>query len=91
MALLSSGDIDKELKTLNGWSLAGKEIRKMYEFGDFIHAIGFVSSIALLAEKANHHPDIDIRWSKVTIVLWTHSEGGLTEKDFKLARQIENL
>ena len=91
MSLLSNDDIMKELKTIDGWSHVGKEIKKMYEFGDFIHAMGFVTSVALVAEKANHHPDIDVRWNKVTIVLSTHSAGGLTEKDFNLARQIENL
>jgi 4a-hydroxytetrahydrobiopterin dehydratase len=53
--------------------------------------MGFVQSVALLAEKADHHPDIDIRWNKVTLMLSTHSEGGLTEKDFSLAVQINSL
>lgn len=91
MALLSNDQINTELQTLKGWSLIGKEIRKMYEFKDFVHAMGFVNSIALLAEKANHHPDIDIRWNKVTLTLSTHSEGGITEKDVRLAREIEGL
>lgn len=58
---------------------------------DFVHAMGFVNSVALLAEKANHHPDIDIRWNKVMLTLSTHSEGGLTAKDFALAKEIEQL
>ncbi len=53
--------------------------------------MGFVVSVGLLAEKANHHPDIDIRWNKVTLVLSTHSAGGITEKDIALAREIEKL
>ena len=91
MTLLSAAQIASELKALRGWSKHGKEIQKTFEFSDFIHAMGFVNSVALLAEKANHHPDIDIRWSKVMFTISTHSEGGLTEKDFALARAIERL
>ena len=91
MALLSNDQIAKELQSLNGWLHAGKEIRKTFDFKDFIRAIGFVSSVAFLAEKANHHPDIDIRWNKVTLTLATHSAGGLTEKDFRLAGEIDRL
>ena len=91
MGLLSSDQIQKELSQLSKWQLAGKEIRKTYELKDFVHAIGFVQSVALLAEKANHHPDIDIRWNKVVLALSTHSAGGLTEKDFNLAKVIDGL
>lgn len=58
---------------------------------DFVAAMGFVQSVALLAEKADHHPDIDIRWNRVTLTLSTHSAGGLTEKDFALAALINSL
>ncbi len=91
MPLLSQGQIAEELKVLNDWRLFGKEITKTFKLKDFIHAMGFVNSVALLAEKANHHPDIDIRWNKVTLTLSTHSAGGLTEKDFTLAHEIEKL
>ena len=91
MSLLSDDEIGRQLKTIRGWHQSDKEIRKTFEFGDFVHAMGFVQSVALLAEKMNHHPDIDIRWNKVTFVLSTHSAGGLTDKDFNLAKQIENL
>ena len=91
MPLLSNDQIARELQALKGWNLVGKEIKKTYEMKDFVHAMGFVNSVALLAEKANHHPDIDIRWNKVTLTLSTHSAGGLTEKDFNLAREIEKL
>ena len=91
MGLLSNDQVTKELQSLMGWSLVGKEIKKTYELKDFVHAMGFVNSVALLAEKANHHPDIDIRWNKVTLTLSTHSAGGLTEKDFKLAKEIDSL
>jgi 4a-hydroxytetrahydrobiopterin dehydratase len=91
MGLLSEADLTKKLASLRGWKREGGEIRKQYELKDFVHAMGFVNSVALLAEKANHHPDIDIRWNKVTLTLSTHSAGGLTEKDFNLAQQIEAL
>ncbi|MEX1274368.1 MAG: 4a-hydroxytetrahydrobiopterin dehydratase, partial [Bacteroidota bacterium] len=61
------------------------------ELKDFVHAMGFVNSVALLAEGMDHHPDIDIRWNKVTLTLSTHSAGGLTENDFKLAKAIDGL
>ncbi len=91
MPLLSKDRVSNELKTLKGWALVGTEIRKTFELKDFVRAMGFVNSVALLAEKANHHPDIDIRWNKVTLTLSTHSAGGLTEKDFGLAKEIEHL
>lgn len=91
MPLLSDEQILKELHTIKGWNRSGNEIKKVYELKDFVHAMGFVNSVALLAEKANHHPDIDIRWNKVTLTLSTHSAGGLTEKDFNLAKEIEKL
>ena len=91
MAILSNDQINNELQSLKGWKLMDKEIKKTYEFKDFVRAMGFVHSVALLAERANHHPDIDIRWNKVKLILSTHSAGGLTQNDFDLARQIEKL
>jgi 4a-hydroxytetrahydrobiopterin dehydratase len=79
------------LKNLKGWKLVGKGIQKEFKHAGFVEAMGFVTSVALLAEKANHHPDIDIRWNMVTIALTTHSDGGVTEKDMALAREIEKL
>ncbi len=91
MELSSDKQIAQYLRKLPGWKREGDEIRKIFEFEDFARAIGFVSAVALRAEKANHHPDIDIRWNKVTLSLSTHSAGGLTEKDFSLAREINQL
>lgn len=62
-----------------------------FEFSDFVGSMRFVTAVALLSEKAFHHPDIDIRWNKVTLRLSTHSEGGLTDKDTELATQIESV
>jgi 4a-hydroxytetrahydrobiopterin dehydratase len=89
--LLLEDQITIELKKLDGWSLGGDEIRKTYEFKDFIRAMKFVNAVAVIAEKFNHHPDIDIRWNKVHLSLATHSAGGLTLLDFTLAKAIDEL
>jgi 4a-hydroxytetrahydrobiopterin dehydratase len=89
--LLSEQDIMQNLSSLDGWEQSGIEIEKQFKFKNFIHSIGFVNKVAILAEKADHHPDILVQYSKVKIALSTHSEGGLTEKDFSLANHIENI
>ena len=89
--LLTEELISSHLRQLKGWTRSGKEIRKVAECADFVHAMALVNSAAMLAEKLDHHPDIDIRWNKVTFVLSTHSAGGLTDLDFKLARAIDEL
>ena len=89
--LLKEDQIAIELKRLDGWSLGGNEIHKTCEFEDFVRAMKFVNSVAVIAEKFNHHPDIDIRWNKVHLMLSTHSAGGLTLLDFTLARAIDEL
>ena len=89
MALLEDKQISENLSGLVGWERAGNEIVKSYKLKDFIASIGFVNKIAIFAEKADHHPDILIQYSSVKITLSTHSEGGITEKDFSLAAAIE--
>ncbi len=89
--ILSEAEIQSRLKVLSDWKIQGKEITKQFQFADFVHAMGFVNSVALVAERANHHPDIDVRWNKVTLTLSTHSAGGLTEQDFSLATTIDGL
>lgn len=86
---LTPVEVREALKSLPLWARQGKSIRRTYAFADFPAAIRFVSAIARVAEKAWHHPDIDIRWNKVTLTLTTHDEGGLTEKDFKIALQFD--
>ena len=76
------------MENVPGWENNGKEITRTYKFKDFAEAMAFVNKVAGLSEAADHHPDIDIRWNKVRLILSTHSAGGLTEKDFSLARQI---
>ena len=73
------------------WAREGEAITRTFDFADFNQAMGFVTRVALAAERADHHPDIDIRWNKVTLTLTTHSEGGLTKKDLDLAEKAEGL
>lgn len=91
MALLSEAEINERLQGLTGWEQKGNEISKRFGLKNFVESVGFVNKVAILAEKADHHPDILIRYKNVTLTLSTHSEGGLTEKDFNLAREIEGL
>lgn len=89
--LLESKEIKAALKELPEWDLEGKTIERTFEFDDFSQAIDFVNGVAELAEELEHHPDLDIRYNKVRIILSTHSKGGLTEMDFDLAERIGNL
>ena len=91
MPKLAPTQIKAALPSVPEWKKMGANIVRTFQFKDFVGAIRFVGAVATLAEKANHHPDIDIRWNKVTLALSTHSEGGLTEKDFVLARKIDAL
>jgi len=75
---------------MGGWKLQGKQIGKLFVFEDFLQSIRFVNRVAKLAEAMNHHPDIAIEYNRVRLTLTTHDEGGLTMKDFRLARQINN-
>jgi len=87
--ILSSAEIQKKMKALNGWQLADSSIKKQYVFESFMPAIRFVNRVAELAEAVDHHPDITINYRKVTMGLSTHSAGGLTQKDFALAEKID--
>jgi 4a-hydroxytetrahydrobiopterin dehydratase len=91
MAKLSTVEIKLGLKDLPEWSKRNRSITRTYQFKDFVAAIKFVNGVAKLAEKSWHHPDIDIRWNQVTLTLTTHDQGGLTDKDFALARQADRL
>ena len=73
------------------WKREGESLVTNLEFKDFAESMTFVNHVANKAEQANHHPDIDIRWNKVRLVLSTHSEGGITQKDLDLARSISLL
>ena len=87
--LLVDEEIEQRLDELGDWEREGDEIQKVYEFDDFGAAIRFVNDVAKMADRYDHHPDIDIRWNKVKLVLTTHSEDGITALDFDLANDIE--
>ena len=90
MSLLSQDEITKNLTSLSGWSQEEKQITKEFQFKDFVEALSFVNKLGAEAEKMNHHPDIFIHsWNKVKITISTHSEGGITKKDFQLVEKIE--
>jgi 4a-hydroxytetrahydrobiopterin dehydratase len=87
--LLEDEEIEQRLDELGDWGREEDEIHKTFEFDDFVASIGFVNDVAAMANRYDHHPDIDIRWNKVKLTLSTHSEGGLTSLDFDLANDIE--
>ena len=91
MPALNEADIQAALSKLAGWSYSADAIHKKFTFESFMPGIGFVNRIAEAAEKAQHHPDITINYSVVSISLSTHSEGGVTRKDIALAGQIDAL
>jgi 4a-hydroxytetrahydrobiopterin dehydratase len=91
MALLSEKEVAEKLVSVPDWQLEGKNIERDLVFADFVAAMAFVNRVADEAEKANHHPDIDIRWNKVHLALSSHDAGGLTVRDFKLAATIDGL
>ncbi len=90
-AVLSPSDIQTRLADVPEWVLEGASIARTFTLGSFVEAVEFVNQITELAEDANHHPDVDIRWDKVTLRLSTHAKKGLTKADFDLAAQIDAL
>jgi 4a-hydroxytetrahydrobiopterin dehydratase len=93
MALLEDAEVEERLQSVAGWQRSeGSSIERELKFADFAAAIEFVNRVAAAAEAANHHPDILLHgWNKVRLTLSTHSQGGLTDADFRLAGQIDQL
>ena len=91
MTLLASSEISAALESLPGWGGDTNDIRCRYTAPTFPAAIGLVDAVAVAAEAAGHHPDIDIRWRDVLFVLSTHSEGGVTRRDLEFAGTIAGL
>jgi 4a-hydroxytetrahydrobiopterin dehydratase len=83
MSTLSREEIARRLPMLQGWTLDGNVIKKQFTFRDFPEAVRFVDRLVPVAEAADHHPDILINYKRVTLTYSTHSEGGLTDKDFE--------
>lgn len=88
---LAEQEIEQRLMKLSEWSESGGVIQRTYQFKDFIESMRFVGAVADLAEKRQHHPDILIRWNKVTLSLSTHDSGGITQKDFDLAAECDGI
>lgn len=89
--LLQESEIQERVSQLPNWTLDGKEIKSVRQFKDFVEAINFVNKLVDPAEAAGHHPDLAISYNKVTIALTSHDAGGLTEKDFEMAKTISQL
>ncbi len=91
MAKLTTKQIDTAIKASPEWTSTGEAIQRTLQFPDFVASMAFVNRIASAAEEAQHHPDILIRYNKVTLTLSTHDAGGLTKKDFDFARRIDAM
>ena len=89
--MLSLKELNERMSKLSGWSLEDNSITKIYTFDNFKDSIEFINKLAEEAEKQEHHPDIMINFNRVKLKLTTHSEGGLTEKDIKLAEEIDKI
>jgi len=87
--LLAEKDIASRLTVLKGWKREGDFLAKSFEFGEFLEGISFVNRVASVAERLQHHPDIVVRYATVKLLIQTHSAGGITQKDFRLASAID--
>jgi 4a-hydroxytetrahydrobiopterin dehydratase len=88
---MSDDQITTELTQLGGWERAGDALTRTFEFANFVGSVDFINRITPVAEEMNHHPDLSISWNKVEVSVSTHSEGGITERDFELATKIDSL
>jgi 4a-hydroxytetrahydrobiopterin dehydratase len=91
MPALSKDEVKARLKDREGWERDDDEIKKEFRFSDFAESMAFVNRVADAAQAADHHPDITIKYNRVKLTLSTHSEGGVTDKDFALAEQIDGF
>jgi 4a-hydroxytetrahydrobiopterin dehydratase len=91
VAVLTDPEIQKALSSLPGWQKNGIAIQRVFQFPDFKAAMQFVNKVADAAEQANHHPDIDIRYNKVTMALVSHDSGGVTQRDIRMAERINQI
>ncbi|MBZ5506887.1 MAG: 4a-hydroxytetrahydrobiopterin dehydratase [Acidobacteriia bacterium] len=91
MAVLTDSEIQEALASLGGWQRNGIAIQRIFRFPDFKAAMQFVNKVADAAEKANHHPDIDIRYNTITMALVSHDSGGVTQRDVRMAGTINKI
>jgi 4a-hydroxytetrahydrobiopterin dehydratase len=89
--LLDDQAVQARLETLQGWARREKTICKTFRFDDFRGALDFVVRMSAAADEQDHHPDVFIHWNELTLTLWTHASGGLTERDFRLAATIDQM
>ncbi|HEX2161749.1 MAG TPA: 4a-hydroxytetrahydrobiopterin dehydratase [Thermoleophilaceae bacterium] len=89
--LLERDEVAQRVEELDGWDLEGEAIVKQFKRGDFSGAVGLLNAIEPVANELNHHPDVSISWETVTVMITTHSAGGLTAADFELAARIDAL
>jgi 4a-hydroxytetrahydrobiopterin dehydratase len=88
---LTDAEVQKRLRSLRGWRRSGSFITKTYEFNGFMDGVKFIERVAEVAEKLEHHPDIKVRYTRVTLSIQTHDAGGLTAYDFQLAKAVDGL
>jgi len=88
---LSESEIQSALRERTGWTVANGKLHREYKFADFIHAFGFMTRAALVAEAMGHHPEWSNVYNRVTIDLTTHDAGGISSKDFELAGKLDGL
>lgn len=91
MAVLSDAEVTKALSALPKWKVEDGALTRTIQFPDFPDAVTFVNRLCPEAEKAGHHPDIDIRYNQVKLALVTHDQGGITEKDLEMAKKLDDL
>ena len=91
MTKMTAEQVESSLADLPDWTEVSGEIQRTYQFDDFVEAMKFVNAVADAAERAQHHPDILVRYNKVTLTLTTHDAGGITEKDFDFAQVVDAL
>ena len=89
MPLLSADQVREQLAQLRGWESSGRELRKVYPFASFAEGMVFANRVAALADSLDHHPDMLIQYRQVTLTLTSHDAGGLTERDFRFARRLD--
>ncbi|RMH21264.1 MAG: 4a-hydroxytetrahydrobiopterin dehydratase [Acidobacteria bacterium] len=88
---LDEDEVERRLAELDGWRLAGGKLRRDFRFADFSQAFAFMTRVALLAEKLDHHPEWTNVYNRLSIRLTTHDAGGISDRDFELARRIDRL
>lgn len=91
MERLSDSDIQRSLEGLPGWSVSNQKLHRDYKFADFVHAFGFMATAAIAIEKMNHHPEWFNVYNRVSVDLTTHDAGGITHRDFELARLLDSI